>query len=163
MWPVAVERKDSLEDLRNHMTYHVASGCGKKRLTRRLEKSHDLPSGQCCGKKGLTGVFIPCGQCCGRKGLTDVLRNHMTYHVAQCCGRKGCGKNRLTEVLINYIITYHVVSGCGKERLTEVLRNYIITNHVASGCGKNRLTEVLRNYIITYHPVAVERTDSPKF
>jgi hypothetical protein len=41
-----------------------------------------------------------------------------------------------TEVLRNYIITYHVVSGCGKERLTEVFRNYIITYHVASGRGR---------------------------
>jgi hypothetical protein len=60
-------------------------------------------------------------------------------------------------------MTCDVASGCGKERLTEVLINYIITYHVARGCGKKRLTEVLRNYIIAYHPVAVERTDSPKF
>jgi hypothetical protein len=60
-------------------------------------------------------------------------------------------------------MTYYVASGCGKERLTEVLRNYIITYHLVSGCGKKGLTEVLRNYIITYHPVAVERTDSPRF
>jgi hypothetical protein len=35
-----------------------------------------------------------------------------------------------------------MVSGCGREGLTEVLRNYIITYHVASGCGKKGLTEV---------------------
>jgi hypothetical protein len=67
----------------------------------------------------------------GKDRRFEKLHNHLP------CGQ--CLWKGRTEVLRNYIITYHVASGCGKNRLTEDVRNYIITYHVASGCGREGL------------------------
>jgi hypothetical protein len=106
---------------------------------RSFEKSHDLLCGQWLWKE----------------------RTYRCFEKSHDLPSSGCGKNRLTKVLRNYIITYHVASGCGKRRLTDILTNHM--TYPSSGCGKKGLTEVLINYIITYHVASGCGREGPKF